>query len=80
MRILLVSDHYPPFIGGAHRQTQLLGSELHRRGHDVNIATVWSGGQPTQEDDAGVTVYRLKTLQSWLPWFVRDNRQRHQPP
>jgi glycosyltransferase involved in cell wall biosynthesis len=80
LRILLVSDHYPPFIGGAHRQTQLLGSELHRRGHDVSIATVWSGGQPTWEDENGVGVYRLKTLQTWLPWFVRDHRQRHQPP
>jgi len=28
LRILLVSDHYPPFIGGAHRQTHLLAKEL----------------------------------------------------
>ncbi len=80
LRILLVSDHYPPFIGGAHRQTQLLAHELHRRGHEVNVATVWSGGLPEQEDEAGVSVFRLKQLRTWLPGVVRDRNQRHQPP
>ena len=80
LRILLVSDHYPPFIGGAHRQTQLLAHELHQRGHEVNVATVWSGGLPHEEDDEGVRVYRLKQLRTWLPGVVRDRNQRHQPP
>lgn len=80
LRILLVSDYYPPFIGGAHRQTQLLAHELHQRGHVVNVVTVWSGGLPEEEDDDGVHVFRLKQLRTWLPWFVRDRRQRHQPP
>ena len=64
MRILLDSDHYPPFIGGAHGQTQLLGSELHRRGHDVNIATVWSGGQPAWEGDPPREVRRRAVVVS----------------
>ncbi len=80
LRLLLVSDHYPPFIGGAHRQTQLLAHELQRRGHEVNVATVWSGGLPEVEDDAGVRVFRLKQLRTWLPGAVRDRKQRHQPP
>jgi len=80
LRILLVSDHYPPFIGGAHRQTQLLAHELRQRGHEVNVATVWSGGLPEEEDDAGVRVFRLKQLRTWLPGIVSDRKQRHQPP
>ncbi len=80
LRILLVSDHYPPFIGGAHRQTQLLAHELRQRGHEVNVATVWSGGLPEVEDDAGVRVFRLKQLRTWLPGMVHDRKQRHQPP
>jgi glycosyltransferase involved in cell wall biosynthesis len=80
LRILLVSDHYPPFIGGAHRQTQLLAHELHQRGHEVNVVTVWSGGLPEEEDDAGVPVFRLKQLRTWLPVVIRDRNQRHQPP
>ena len=80
LRILLVSDHYPPFIGGAHRQTQLLAHELQQRGHEVNVATVWSGGLPEVEDDAGVRVYRMKQVRTWLPGVVNDRKQRHQPP
>ena len=80
LRILLVSDHYPPFIGGAHRQTQLLAHELYQRGHEVNVATVWSGGLPEKEDEAGVRVFRLKQLRTWLPGVVSDRKQRHQPP
>jgi glycosyltransferase involved in cell wall biosynthesis len=80
MRILLVSDYYPPFIGGAHRQTQLLGQEMRQRGHAVSVATVWYGGAAEEEDDAGVRVYRVKQLRTALPWLVQDRRQRHATP
>ena len=80
MRILLVSDYYPPFIGGAHRQTQLLGQELRQRGHEVSVATVWYGGAAEEDDDAGVRVYRVKQLRTMLPWLVQDKRQRHSTP
>jgi len=80
LRILIVSDHYPPFIGGAHRQAQLLSRELFRRGHEVSVVTVWHPGLPEEENDGGVTVYRLKQLRTVLPWFARKQGQRHQPP
>lgn len=79
LRILLVSDHYPPFIGGAHRQTQLLGKELQKRGHTVNVVTVWQANQPATQDDAGVLVHRLKDLRTALPWASQGNHQRHHP-
>ena len=80
LRILLVSDHYPPYIGGAHRQTQLLGQELHRRGHVVSVVTVWQPGQPSEYDDNGVRVYRLRELRTVFPWLIKDLKQRHHPP
>jgi glycosyltransferase involved in cell wall biosynthesis len=86
MRILIVSDHYPPFIGGAHRQTQLLGRKLMQRGHQVAIATVWQPDLPRIQDDAGVQVHRLRQLRAVLPGWntVQDAsgkiKQRHQPP
>jgi glycosyltransferase involved in cell wall biosynthesis len=80
MRLLLVSDHYPPFIGGAHRQTQLLAHELQQRGHEVRVVTVWHGGLPAQENDDGIIVYRLRQLRTWLKGNSVDRRQRHQPP
>lgn len=81
MRILIASDNYPPFIGGAHRQTQLLARELQKRGHAVSVATVWHGGLPEHEqDEAGVSVYRLKQLATSVPPLVKPGVQQHQPP
>jgi len=80
LRILIVSDHYPPFIGGAHRQTQLLGRELHQRGHEVAVATVWQPGLPAQHNDCGVTVHRLKQVRTFLTSGREHRGQRHQPP
>jgi len=80
LRILLASDHYPPFIGGAHRQVQLLTDELVRRGHEVAVATVWHPGLPQEENQAGVRIARVKQLRSSLPGARRDLRERHSPP
>lgn len=80
LRILIVSDHYPPFIGGAHRQTQLLSRTLMQRGHQVRVATVWQPGLAAQENDGGVMVHRLKQLRSLLPSTEPLTKQRHQPP
>ncbi len=79
-KILLASDHYPPFIGGAQRQTQLLAQELSRRGHTVRVATVWHGGFPEVEELAGITVHRLKQLRTWGFWVPADRKQRYQAP
>ena len=80
MRILIASDHYPPFIGGAQRQTWLIAQELRRRGHDVLVATVWQDRMPAREDDYGVPVRRLKQLRTVAPLIRGPARRRHQPP
>ena len=64
MRILLASDHYPPFIGGAQRQTQVLASELAARGHEVAVATVWQDDLPARPARGGVAVLRLRQLRT----------------
>lgn len=80
MRILLATDHFPPFIGGAHRQAQLIARAMAERGHEVVVATPWHGGLPEVEEDAGVTVHRVRQLRTMFTALVRDERQRHQPP
>jgi glycosyltransferase involved in cell wall biosynthesis len=79
VRILLATDNYPPYIGGAQIQSHLLASELGRRGHEVVVATVWQSGVPTKEDDDGVRVYRLRQLRT-LPGLARKRWQYYQPP
>ena len=80
MRILLATDHFPPFIGGAHRQAQLIARAMAERGHEVTVATPWHGGTPLVEADGGVTVRRVRQLRTAFSFMVRDGRQRHQPP
>ncbi len=80
MRILVVSDFYPPFIGGAERQTQLLSRGLAQRGHEVNVATVWHARLAAQENDDGIIIHRLRGLSTWVPWFSSDPKRRYHPP
>jgi glycosyltransferase involved in cell wall biosynthesis len=80
VRILIASDHYPPFIGGAQRQTWLIAHELERREHRVVVATVWQDRTPAREDDHGVRVRRLKQLRTVAPLVRGPARRRHQPP
>jgi glycosyltransferase involved in cell wall biosynthesis len=79
MRILVATDHYPPFIGGAQIQSRKLARELASRGHDVAVATVWQNQTPRVEEDDGVRVYRLRQLRT-LPALARPREQHHQPP
>ena len=80
MRILLVTDHYPPFIGGAHRQAHLLAAGMVDRGHEVDVVTPWHGSLPTFEHSANLSVYRVRQLRTAVPALIRDPEQRHQPP
>jgi len=80
MRILIATDHFPPFIGGAHRQAQLIARAMAERGHEVAVATPWHGGLPRVEEDGGVTVHRVRQMRTLFPALVRDEGQRHQTP
>ena len=77
MRVLIASDYYPPFIGGAHRQTRLLAHELAERGHDVAVATLWYAGAAAEELDDGITVYRLRQVRSVIAALARRGQLHH---
>ena len=79
-RILIVTDVYPPLIGGVELQMQLLGKKLQQRGHTVAVATAWQVGMPERENDGGISIYRLKGLASRVSWFSGDSKRRHHPP
>lgn len=80
LRILLVSDSYPPFIGGANRGIQQLAVELAQRDHAVGVATSWQAGLPAYEEHDGVAVYRLRDLTSRVPWISADPYVHTPPP
>jgi len=80
MRILIATDHYPPYIGGAHRQARLLAAGMAERGHDVAVATTWHGGLRPLDWEENVSVHRLRQVRTAFRSLIRDEEQRHQPP
>jgi glycosyltransferase involved in cell wall biosynthesis len=80
IRLLLVTDSYPPLIGGADMQVQMIARAMCDRGHAVMVATPWQPGLAEGEDDNGVEVRRLRALSTRVPWFAKDPARRHQPP
>jgi glycosyltransferase involved in cell wall biosynthesis len=80
MRIMLVSDFYPPAPGGLEAHVRRLGHELHRRGHDLTV--VAGGGRPDTPStvDDGVRVHRIPGgLQHFPGAYRRQGRAFHPP-
>jgi glycosyltransferase involved in cell wall biosynthesis len=80
LRILLATDSYPPFVGGADRQTHRLAHSMADRGHRVSVVTPWQPGVAELEQDDEVRVLRPRPLATRVPWFARDPARRHHPP
>ena len=82
MRVLVVSDSYPPLVGGATRAVHLLASGLIRRGHEVQVVTTWQAGAPARQTLDGVEVHRVDGWFSRLWRRLRPGaiRLRYTPP
>jgi glycosyltransferase involved in cell wall biosynthesis len=80
LKVLLISDAYPPVFGGATRAAQQLSRQLRLRGHQVAVATAWQRGLPALENDAGVEVYRMRGLVSRMPALSSDPVRYTPPP
>jgi glycosyltransferase involved in cell wall biosynthesis len=80
VRILVASDFYRPFIGGAEHQVGLLAAGLADRGHDVTVATVWHDGLPEREREGAVEILRIRSRLLERRWFSSDPRRRFHPP
>lgn len=79
-RILLVTDSYPPVIGGANQAVHHLATALGQRGHAVAVATAWQRGVPERELRDGVEVHRIRDLTSRLPFVSADPYKHNAPP
>ena len=53
MRLIELTDMYPPVIGGLERFVALLSEELARRGHEVHVVTGAVPGAPAAGTSAG---------------------------
>jgi glycosyltransferase involved in cell wall biosynthesis len=59
MRILQLTDLYPPYVGGLEQHVRNLAHGLAARGHHVAVATMADGRQAARDHDAEVRVHRL---------------------
>jgi len=80
MRILMLTDHYPPIIGGMERFVHSLSTELASRGHSVSVATLWHEGMPEFEVERAVRVYRIQGTAQRVRGLFSDSGRRYAPP
>lgn len=76
----MVSDFYPPYVGGVERMVADLSAELSLRGHEVSVATLWHDGLARWERDGAVTIYRLQGATQRLSFLFSQPHQRFHPP
>jgi glycosyltransferase involved in cell wall biosynthesis len=57
----MVTDFYPPFLGGVEVLVSGLSRELTIRGHDVAVATLAAPGLAAHELDGAVRVHRIRS-------------------
>lgn len=79
MKVLLVTDSYPPLVGGATFWSQQVARQMSARGHSVTLATTWQPETEPFELDGEVRVHRLRDLTSRVPGISADP-YRHNPP
>jgi glycogen(starch) synthase len=88
MRILMLSQFYPPVAGGQERHVQALAAALAGRGHTVDIVTIATPATCSanvEEQADGVTrpavrVHRVATTAQRLRRLHSDPERPHSPP
>jgi len=80
MKVLMVSDFYPPTIGGMEKEVQLLSEGLRKKGCDVSVCTLGHNFLPKLTEENGVKVRRIEGLFQKVPKLYRDPDRRFHPP
>jgi glycosyltransferase involved in cell wall biosynthesis len=76
VRLIELTDLYPPAIGGIERFVALLSEGLASRGHEVHVVTSAVPGAPAAETAAGVTVHRFPLLYQKLASRLSEDAAR----
>jgi glycosyltransferase involved in cell wall biosynthesis len=76
----MISDFYPPHLGGTERAVSDLSAALSARGHEVLVATLWSDGLAHRERDDAVTVHRLQSAVQHAPFLFKQQARPYHPP
>lgn len=80
MRVLMLTDLYPPQSGGAELYVQRLSRQLVRRGHEVAVVTFSDRGTAHAGPGDGVRIFRIRGLPQSVDWLYSDTGRRFSPP
>jgi glycosyltransferase involved in cell wall biosynthesis len=80
VRILMVSQFYPPTQGGEEQSVRNLSVALAGRGHQVSVVTLRHDDLPAFEVVDGVRVYRIQGTVQRARWLFSESGRRHAPP
>ena len=75
LRVLQVTEFYPPHIGGLERHVQLLSHELRRRGHTVEVVAP-SSEATYLAADGDLSVRRIRTTAAGVVKRLSSNADR----
>ncbi|HVP92542.1 MAG TPA: glycosyltransferase family 4 protein [Acidobacteriota bacterium] len=79
MKVMMLSDSYPPHIGGMEKHVSLLATELVHRKHDVTVFTIQHRQLPRIENVDGVKITRSKGFFQRIP-FLYSQQSTDIPP
>jgi glycosyltransferase involved in cell wall biosynthesis len=80
VRILLLSQFYPPIAGGEERHVRNLAAALAARRHHVAVATLSVPETSDYQRDGEVDIYRVRGTMQRFPGLFAENERRHAPP
>jgi glycogen synthase len=80
MRVLMVTQFYPPVVGGQEQHVRNLARALAERGHGVEVATIALDGIPGTDLDGLVPVHRLRTTAQHAPGLYSEPGRPHAMP
>jgi len=80
MKIVMLSDVYPPRIGGMGRHVHVLSQELVSRGHKVAVLTTGYRDLPKYEERDSLKVWRLDGLWQKVPFLYKNPENKKPPP
>jgi glycosyltransferase involved in cell wall biosynthesis len=80
VRVLMLSQFYPPIQGGEEQSARSLSRELAARGHTVAVVTLGQEGLPEFETVDGIRIYRIHGTIQRATWLFAESGRRHAPP
>ena len=80
MRILMLTQFYPPVIGGEERHVATLSKALVERGHTVSVATLRHHDTPEFEVVGGVRLHRVRGSMQRISRLFSESSRQYAPP